>query len=81
MALSNLGMYPVEAFEGIIFPGHSSILTVGSVHDTPLVVDGRVEVRPLVKVTLGVDHRMINGRMAAEFLAKVKEVLESGDLG
>jgi pyruvate dehydrogenase E2 component (dihydrolipoamide acetyltransferase) len=81
MALSNLGMYPVEAFEGIVFPGHSSILTVGSVRESPLVVDGKVEVRPLVKVTLGADHRLINGRMAAEFLSKVKEVLESGDLG
>ena len=41
----------VEAFEGIVFPGHSSILTVGSVRESPLVVDGKVEVRPLVKVT------------------------------
>jgi pyruvate dehydrogenase E2 component (dihydrolipoamide acetyltransferase) len=81
MALSNLGMYPVEAFEGIIFPGHSSILTVGSVDETPVVVGGRVEIRPLVKATLGADHRLINGRVAAEFLRRVKEVLESGDLG
>ena len=81
MALSNLGMYPVETFEGIIFPGHSSILTVGTVRETPVVVDGRVEIRPLVKATLGADHRLINGRMAAEFLSKVKEVLETGNLG
>jgi pyruvate dehydrogenase E2 component (dihydrolipoamide acetyltransferase) len=81
MALSNLGMYPVEAFEGIIFPGHSSILTVGAVRETPVVVGGRVEVRPMLKATLGTDHRLINGRMAAEFLSKVKEVLESGNLG
>jgi pyruvate/2-oxoglutarate dehydrogenase complex dihydrolipoamide acyltransferase (E2) component len=80
-ALSNLGMYPVDAFEGIIFPGHSSILTVGTVRGTPVAVDGRVEVRPMVKATLGADHRLINGRVGAEFLSKVKEVLESGDLG
>jgi pyruvate dehydrogenase E2 component (dihydrolipoamide acetyltransferase) len=78
MALSNLGMYPVEAFEGIIFPGHSSILTVGTVRETPVVVDGRVEVRPLAKATLAADHRLINGRVAAEFLTKVKEALEAG---
>lgn len=77
MALSNLGMYPVEAFEGIIFPGHSSILTVGTVRETPVVVDGRVEVRPLAKATLAADHRLINGRVAAEFLTKVKEALEA----
>jgi pyruvate dehydrogenase E2 component (dihydrolipoamide acetyltransferase) len=81
MALSNLGMYPVEAFEGIIFPGHSSILTVGTVTNTPVAVDGRVEIRPLAKATLAADHRLINGRVAAEFLNKVKEVLESGNLG
>ena len=81
MALSNLGMYPVEAFEGIIFPGHSSILTVGTVRETPVVVAGRVEIRPLAKATLAADHRLINGRVAAEFLTKVKEVLEAGDLG
>jgi len=81
MALSNLGMYPVEGFEGIIFPGHSSILTLGTVRETPVVVDGRVEIRPLAKATLAADHRLINGRMAAEFLTKVKEVLEAGDIG
>jgi pyruvate dehydrogenase E2 component (dihydrolipoamide acetyltransferase) len=81
MALSNLGMYPVEAFEGIIFPGHSSILTVGTVRDTSVVVEGQVEIRPLAKATLAADHRLINGRVAAEFLTKVKEVLEAGDLG
>jgi len=80
MALSNLGMYPVEAFEGIIFPGHSSILTIGAVRESPVVVEGRVEVRPLAKATLAADHRLINGRVAAEFLTKVKEVLEAGDL-
>jgi pyruvate dehydrogenase E2 component (dihydrolipoamide acetyltransferase) len=73
-------MYPIESFEGIIFPGHSSILTVGAVRDTPIVVECRVEIRPLVKATLGADHRLINGRVAAEFLSKVKEVLESGEL-
>ncbi len=80
MALSNLGMYPVEAFEGIIFPGHSSILTVGTVQQTPVVVDGRVEIRSMAKVTLAADHRLINGRVAAEFLSKVKVLMEAGDV-
>ena len=78
MALSNLGMYPVESFQGIIFPGHSSILTVGRARETPVAVEGQVGIHPLAKATLGADHRLINGRIAAEFLAKVKDVLESG---
>ncbi len=80
MAISNLGMYPVESFEGIIFPGHSSILTIGTTRETPVAVDGRVEIRPMANTTLAVDHRLINGKGAAEFLTKVKQVLESGNL-
>lgn len=81
MALSNLGMYPVETFEGIIFPGHSSILTVGAARDTPVVIEGRVEIRPIATASLAADHRLINGRIAAEFLTKVKQTLEASELG
>jgi pyruvate dehydrogenase E2 component (dihydrolipoamide acetyltransferase) len=80
MALSNLGMYPVDAFEGIIFPEHSALLTTGRVQKKAVVVGDRVEVRPMARVTLSADHRLINGRTAAEFLAKVKEAVELGDL-
>jgi pyruvate dehydrogenase E2 component (dihydrolipoamide acetyltransferase) len=80
MALSNLGMYPVEGFEAIIFPEHSTILALGAVQKKPVVVDDRIEIRPLVTATLAVDHRLINGRTAAEFLSKVKQIIESGDL-
>ena len=80
MALSNLGMYPIESFDAIIFPGHSSILTVGSIQPTPAVIDGKVEIRPMAVVKLAADHRLINGRAAAEFLTEVKNTIESGNL-
>jgi len=80
MALSNLGMYPIEAFDAIIFPEHSSILTVGSIQPMAAVVDGKVEIRPRVVVKLAADHRLINGRAAAEFLTAVKHAVEGGDL-
>ncbi len=79
MALSNLGMYPIEDFDAIIFPEHSMLLAVGSTQEKPLVIEGRVEIRPLCTVRLAADHRLINGRMAAEFLSKVKLCLEAGD--
>ncbi|MBZ5562861.1 MAG: 2-oxo acid dehydrogenase subunit E2 [Acidobacteriia bacterium] len=79
MALSNLGMYPIEDFDAIIFPEHSMILAVGSVQKKAVVVDNRVGIRPIVGVRLAADHRLINGRSAAEFLSKVKQCLESGD--
>jgi pyruvate dehydrogenase E2 component (dihydrolipoamide acetyltransferase) len=78
MALSNLGMYPIEAFDAIIFPEHSTILTVGAIQLKPSIREGKVEARPLVTVKLAADHRLINGRTAAAFLSKVKEVIESG---
>jgi len=80
MALSNLGMYPIESFDAIIFPEHSSILTVGSIQSVPAVINGKVEIRPTVMVKLAADHRLINGRAAAEFLTEVKNTIESGNL-
>jgi pyruvate dehydrogenase E2 component (dihydrolipoamide acetyltransferase) len=80
MALSNLGMYPIESFDAIIFPEHSSILTVGSIQPLPAVINGKVEIRPMAVVKLAADHRLINGRAAAEFLTEVKNTIESGNL-
>ena len=80
MALSNLGMYPIEAFDGIIFPEHSTILTVGAIQLKPVILGGEVKARPLVTVKLAVDHRLINGRTAAAFLSRVKEVIEAGEI-
>ena len=77
MALSNLGMYPVDEFDPIIFPEHSAIMTVGAIMPTPVAVNGFIGVRPIMKVRLAVDHRLINGRTAAEFISKIKENLES----
>ncbi len=80
MALSNLGMYPIESFDPIIFPEHSAILAAGRVQPEALVVEGKVEARPAMRLTLAVDHRVVNGRTAAGFLGKVKERLEAGEL-
>jgi pyruvate dehydrogenase E2 component (dihydrolipoamide acetyltransferase) len=80
MALSNLGMYPVDFFDAIIFPEHSVILTVGAIQDRPVFRHGQVQACPLVTVKVAADHRLINGRTAAEFLSKVKEAIESGSL-
>jgi pyruvate dehydrogenase E2 component (dihydrolipoamide acetyltransferase) len=80
MALSNLGMYPVDFFDAIIFPEHSAILTVGAIQERPVILDGQVKACPLVTVKIAADHRLINGRTAAEFLSKVKEAIESGSL-
>lgn len=79
IALSNLGMYPIDLLEAIIWPEHSAILGVGSVRSRPVVVQEKVEVRPTVQVSLAADHRLINGRTAAEFLTVVKRTLETAE--
>ena len=77
MTVSNLGMFPVESFQMIIPPEQSAALAVGQTQERPMVHDGRIVVRPLAIVALSVDHRMINGAEAAEFLGSLKKTLET----
>ena len=69
-----------DAFDAIIFPEHSAILAVGATQKKAVVVEDCVEICPVANVTLSVDHRLINGRNAAEFLTRVKDVMESGEI-
>jgi pyruvate dehydrogenase E2 component (dihydrolipoamide acetyltransferase) len=77
MTVSNLGMYAIESFQMIIPPEQSAALAIGAAQERPVVRLGQIVVRPLVTVALAVDHRMINGAEAAEFLGSVKDVLET----
>lgn len=76
MAMSNLGMYPVETFDPIIFPGHSIMLAIGAVQPQPVVIDNGIFVRPICQIRVAADHRLVNGRLAAAFTAKLKEIIE-----
>ncbi len=80
MALSNLGGYPIDAFDPIIFPGHGAILAIGAIRQAPAVVDDQLVIRPLLQATLAVDHRVINGRLAAAFLTAIKSGMDAGVL-
>ena len=78
--VSNLGMYGIEQFTAIMNPPEAGILAVGAIKRVPAVVkeEGKekIEVRSIMKVTLSVDHRLIDGAVAAKFLGQVKEYLE-----
>lgn len=78
--VSNLGMYGIDTFHAIIPPGQSSILATGKVTRRPVVVeDGdteRIEIRPLMKVSLSADHRVLDGASASRFLQQLKTFLE-----
>ena len=74
--ISNLGMFGIEQFVAVLNPPQAAILAVGATEEKPVVRDGRVEVRPLMSMTVTCDHRAIDGADGAEFLRTVKELLE-----
>jgi len=76
MAVSNLGMFGIEEFAAIITPPQSSVLAVGGVRDTPVVLDGAVRAGQRMRMTLAVDHRVTDGAQGAEALARVRWLLE-----
>jgi pyruvate dehydrogenase E2 component (dihydrolipoamide acetyltransferase) len=72
--LSNLGMYGVDRFNAIINPPQSAILAVGRTIKTPVgMPDDSIALRPMMSLTLTVDHRSMDGVQGAKFLAEVKE--------
>lgn len=74
--VSNLGGFGVDHFTAIINSPDSAILAVGMIQERPVVRDGNIEARPLVKLTLSSDHRVIDGAVAAMFLQALKRILE-----
>ena len=75
--ISNLGMYGIEQFNAILNPPQSAILAVGRVVKIPVgMPDDTVALRPMIKLTLTVDHRVLDGVQGARFLSEVKDRLE-----
>ena len=81
-SISNLGMFGIKNFTAIINPPESAILSISSVRKTPVVVtdpetqEDRLEIRPMMNIQLSVDHRVIDGLLAAQFVGYMKELLE-----
>jgi pyruvate dehydrogenase E2 component (dihydrolipoamide acetyltransferase) len=74
--VSNLGMYGVSNFSAVINAPQAAILAVGAITETPVVREGRVTTAHLLGVTLACDHRILYGAPAAEFLARIRALLE-----
>lgn len=75
--VSNLGMFDVVEFTAIINPPESCILAVGAVRKVPVVRGDALAVGHRMKVTLSSDHRVVDGALAAQFLAEVRRLLEN----
>ncbi len=74
--VSNLGMMDIDEFTAIINPPDSCILAIGKIEPTPVVENGQVVVRSLLKLTLSCDHRVVDGAVGAAFLQTLKAYLE-----
>jgi pyruvate dehydrogenase E2 component (dihydrolipoamide acetyltransferase) len=74
--VSNLGMYGVTAFSAVINPPQAAILAVGAIDEKPVVRDGEITTARLMAITLACDHRVLYGSDGAEFLARVRDLLE-----
>jgi len=77
--ISNLGPYGVEQFDALINPPEAAILAVGAAVPRPAVVEGRVEARTSLYLTLICDHRLLDGATAAQFLGAVVQRLEKAE--
>ena len=75
-SISNLGMYGVKSFSAIINPPQGGILAVGAGEPRPVVRDGAIVPATVMTATLSVDHRVIDGAVAAEWIAAFKAVVQ-----
>ena len=77
ITVTNLGMFGTEDFGAIINPPQAAILAVGAARPEPVVADGRVEVATVMRVTLSVDHRPVDGATAASWMKVFTGLLEN----
>lgn len=78
--LTNIGMFGMESFTPIINQPEVAILGINTIMDTPMVVAGQVVIKPMMNLSLTADHRVVDGSVAAQFVARLKEVIEKPGL-
>jgi pyruvate dehydrogenase E2 component (dihydrolipoyllysine-residue acetyltransferase) len=74
--VSNLGMYGIEGFSAVINPPQAAILAVGAIEERPVARNGEIATAHLMSLDLACDHRILYGAPAAEFLARIRALLE-----
>jgi pyruvate dehydrogenase E2 component (dihydrolipoamide acetyltransferase) len=76
-SVSNLGMFGIDQFTAIINPPEAGILAIGGVEEKPVVIEGQLEVRQRMRVTMSCDHRVVDGATGAKFLQTVRGYIEN----
>lgn len=78
--VTNLGMYDITSFTAIINPPEAGILAVGKMEKRAVVRDDEIVIRPMATLSITYDHRIVDGAPAAEFLRRVKQLVEKPHL-
>jgi len=76
-SITNLGMFGIESFSAIINPPQVGILAIGAVVSRPAVIEERIVAENVINVTLSVDHRPVDGVLAAQWLQHFKKLVEN----
>ena len=78
--ISSLGIYDIRFFTSILNPPQAGILSIGKIFDRPVARNGEIVIRPIVEITLAIDHRIVDGALGAQFLQDFKNSLEDPNL-
>lgn len=78
--ISNIGMYGVESFTPIVNQPEVAILGVNAINDEVKVINGEITIKPMMNLSLTADHRVVDGAVAAAFMARLKEYIEKPGL-
>ncbi len=78
--ITNLGMFGIRSFKAIINPPQVAILAVGNIEPRAVVIPGQIVAQQMMTLSLSIDHRVINGAQGGEFLARLKDLIETASL-
>jgi len=76
-SVSNLGMMQIDQFTAIINPPEVGILAIGTAEDQPVIVNGELQTRKRVRITMSCDHRAVDGAVGARFLVTLRRLVEN----
>ena len=75
--ISNLGMFGIDQFSAVLQPPEAAILAVGRIADKAVARDGKIVIRPMMTLTLSIDHRVLDGVIGSLFLQSLKDYIEN----
>ena len=75
--ITNLGMFDIDEFTAVVNPPESAILAIGKIDRVPVVEGDNISIKPVMVLSLTYDHRIIDGAPAAQFLQRVKQIMQN----